>query len=213
MLAAGIALNSQSIEETKAIFKTVEKEIHEDKSANVAGISNTLLRTNNTFNPHAGSMLKRCPEQTVETSEAKKAKVSVPIVSPTNSYSYSASYGGNTTKVYFYTFGASIVVAYLAKGSDNGDLGWFLNPMKRIKSELSQSHNPSQPHDPKLLVSLLQITDMMPLRDRDSSIERPKSIHGKAPDLFLIMGTFMLPPLMLWWTTTMPQGTLRILLK
>ena len=68
------------------------------------------------------------------------------------------------TKLYYYTFGGEIVVAYLAKGSANGDLGWFLNPMKRIKTELSNS---SQAHDPNSLVSLLQVADMMPLHDRD----------------------------------------------
>ena len=179
MLQAGVALNSNCIEETKAIFKIVEKEILEDKSPNVAAFTNSFSGTNNNFNPNSSTTLKRYPEQTVETSDGKKAKVSVPIVSPTNSYSFSGSYGGNITKLYFYTFGTPIVVAYLAKGSANGDLGWFLEPMKRIRSDLSQSHNGSQPHDSKSLVSLLQVTDMIPLQDRESSIERPKTYPWK----------------------------------
>ena len=174
MLEAGVALNSSCLEETKAIFKTVEKEILQDKSPDVAAFSK---RTNNTFNPNSSTTLKRCPEQTFETSDGKKGKMSVPIVSRSNSYSN--GYGGNITKIYFYTFGTAIVVAYLAKGSANGDLGWFLEPMKRIKSDFSQSHNGSLPHNSKSLVSLLQVQDMMPLRDRDSSIERPKKYPWK----------------------------------
>ena len=54
MLEAGIALNTQSIQETQAIFKIVEKEIQEDKEPNVASFSNKL-QTNNTFNPDPSS--------------------------------------------------------------------------------------------------------------------------------------------------------------
>ena len=176
MLEAGVALNSSCLEETKAIFKTVEKEILQDKSPDVAAFSK---RTNNTFNPNPSTTIKRCPKQTGATTNGKKVKLSLPIVSPSNSYSYSNGYGGNTTKVYFYIFGTPVVVAYLAKGSANGDLGWFLDPMKRIKSDFSQSHNGNQLHDSNSLVSLLQVTDMMPLRDRDSSIERPKKYPWK----------------------------------
>ena len=179
MLEAGVALNSTCIEETKAIFKTVEKEILEDESPNVAAFSNSFLRTNNTFNPTSSATLKRCPEKTGGTTDGKKVKLSLPIVSPSNSYSYSNGYGGNTTKVYFYIFGSAIVVAYLAKGSANGDLGWFLEPMKRIRLDFSQYHNGNHPHDSNSLVSSLQITDMIPLRDRESSIERPKKYPWK----------------------------------
>jgi len=137
LLEAGMAsaLNSQTIEETREIFKIVEKEINEDNVPTVAS-GNKDLRTNNCFNPDPNNMFKRSAQAAGErTSEGKKVRVSVPIVSPTRSYT--GSYGGNTTKVYYFTFASRILVVYLAKGSANGDLGWFLMPMKRIKSELS----------------------------------------------------------------------------
>ena len=130
------SLNSQSLEETKAIFEIVEKEINEDKIPNVASVNKVAI-INNRFNPDPNNMFKRSSQAVGETtSEGKKARVSVPIVSQSNSYS--GGYGGNTTKVYYFTFASRILVVYLAKGSANGDLGWFLMPMKRIKSELSQ---------------------------------------------------------------------------
>ena len=172
-----MALNTQSLEETRAIFKIVEKEINEDKVPNVASVNKVTI-SNNKFNPDPNDILKRSSQAAGElTSEGKKARVSVPIVSP--SRSYSGSYGGNSTKLYYYTFASRILVVYLAKGSANGDLGWFLMPMKRIKSELSQPNSTAQAHAPNLLVSLLQVVDMMPLRDRDSSIERPKKYPWK----------------------------------
>ena len=171
------ALNSKSIEETKAIFEIVEKEINEDKIPNVVSVNKVAI-SNNHFNPDPNNMFKRSSQAAGErTSEGKKARVSVPIVSLTRSYT--GSYGGNTTKVYYFTFASRILVVYLAKGSANGDLGWFLMPMKRIKSELSQLNSASQPQASNLLVSLLQVVDMLPLRDRDSTIERPKKYPWK----------------------------------
>ena len=84
LLEAGVALNSTCIEETKAIFKTVEKEILQDKSPNVAAFSKGFIRTNNTFNPSSSATLKRCPEETFGTTDGKKARASLPIVSPSN---------------------------------------------------------------------------------------------------------------------------------
>ena len=136
MLEAGVALNSTCIEETKAIFKTVEKEILQDKSPNVAAFSKSFIRTNNTFNPSSSATLKRCPEQTFGTTDGKKARASLPIVSPSNSYSYSNGYGGNTTKVYFYIFGTPVVVAYLSKGAGflQGFIGdYVLHSMELIE--------------------------------------------------------------------------------
>ena len=171
------ALNSKSLEETKAIFEIVEKEINEDKIPNVASVNKVAI-SNNRFNPDPNNMFKRSSQAVGETtSEGKKARVSVPIVSQSNSYS--GGYGGNTTKVYYFTFASRILVVYLAKGSANGDLGWFLMPMKRIKSELSQLNSASQAQASNLLVSLLQVVDMLPLRDRDSTIERPKKYPWK----------------------------------
>ena len=109
MLKAGVALNSSCLEETKAIFKTVEKNILQDKSPDVETFSK---RTNNTFNPNPSTTIKRCPEQTGGTTNGKKVKLSLPIVSPSNSYSYSNGYGGNTTKVYFYIFGTAILLFF-----------------------------------------------------------------------------------------------------
>ena len=92
------ALNSKSIEETKAIFKIVEKEINEDKIPNVASVNKVAI-SNNHFNPDPNNMFKRSSQAVGETiSEGKKARVSVPIVSQSNSYS--GSYGGNTTKLH-----------------------------------------------------------------------------------------------------------------
>ena len=173
----GMALNRQTLEETLAIFRVVEKEIKEDMSQNVATV-NKISNSNNRFNPDPNCMLKRsCQAAGEKTREEKKARVEMPIVSPSSSYS--GGYGGNTTKVYCFTFSTRILVVYLAKGSANGDLGWFLMPMKRIKSELSQPMTNSQSRAPNSLVSLLQIVDMMPLRDRDSNIERPKKYPWK----------------------------------
>ena len=173
-----MALNSQSLEETLAIFKVVEKEIKEDKSQNVAS-TNKVSICNNHFNADPNNTLKRSSQASGQTTtEGKKARVAIPIVSPSSSYSGSYG-GGNSTKVYYFTFASRILVVYLAKGSANGDLGWFLMPMKRIKSELSQPMGDSQTQASNLLVSLLQIVDMMPLRDRDSTIERPKKYPWK----------------------------------
>ena len=173
-----MALNSQSLEETLAIFKVVEKEIKEDKSPNVAH-ANKVSICNNHFNADPNNMLKRSSQAAGQTTtEGKRARVAIPIASPSSSYSGSYG-GGNSTKVYYFTFASRILVVYLAKGSANGDLGWFLMPMKRIKSELSQPMGTSQTQASNLLVSLLQIVDMMPLRDRDSTIERPKKYPWK----------------------------------
>ena len=173
MLEAGVALNSQSLEETKAIFKIVQTEINENKAPNVDSVKKVKI-TNNHFNPDPTNLLKRSSQAAGETTyEGKKARMTMPVVSPSSSYS--GSYNGNTTKVYYFTFSTRILVVYLAKGSANGDLGWFLMPMKRIKSKLSQAMNNS----PNLLVSLLQVVDMLPLRDRDSTIERPKKYPWK----------------------------------
>ena len=134
--------------------------------------------SNNHFNANPNGILKRSSQESVETtSEGKKARVAIPIVSP--STSNSGSYGGNTTKLYYFTFATRILVVYLAKGSANGDLGWFLMPMKRIKSELDQVFGNSQSQVTNLLVSLLQVVDMMPLRNCDSTIERPKKYPWK----------------------------------
>ena len=103
--------------------------------------------------------------------------MAIPVVSPSSSYS--GSYGGNSTKVFYFTFASRILVVYLAKGSANGDLGWYLMPMKRIKSELSQSMGTSQAQASNLLVSMLQVVGMLPLRDCDSTIERPKRYPWK----------------------------------
>ena len=177
MLEAGVALNSQSLEETKAIFKIVQTEINENKAPNVDSVKKVKI-TNNHFNPDPTNLLKRSSQAAGETTyEGKKARMTIPVVSPSSSYS--GSYNGNTTKVYYFTFSTRILVVYLAKGSANGDLGWFLMPMKRIKSELSQPMTNSQSRAPNSLVSLLQIVDMMPLRDRDSNIERPKKYPWK----------------------------------
>ena len=169
--------NSQSLEETLAIFKLVEKEIKEDKSQHVASVKKGLI-CNNSFNADPNNMLKRSSQAAGETTtEGKRARVAIPIVSLSSSYS--ASYSGNSTKVYYFTFASRIFVVYLAKGLVNGDLGWFLMPMKRIKSELSQLMATSQTQASNLLVSLLQIVDMMPLHDWDSTIEIPKKYPWK----------------------------------
>ena len=173
-----MALNSQSLEETLAIFKAVEKEIKEDKSPNVAPFEKVSI-CNNHFNANPNNIMKRsfqAPGQT--TTEGNRARVAIPIVSPLSSYSGIYS-GRNTTKVYYFTFATRILVVYLAKGLANGDLGWFLMPMKRIKSELSHPMSISQGQASNLLVSLLQVVDMMPLRDCDSTIERPKKYPWK----------------------------------
>ena len=172
-----MALNTQTLAETKEIFRIVEREINEDKAQNITSPKKVSI-TNNHFNADPINMLKRTSQAAGEaTSEGKKPRMSVPIISPSSSYT--GSYGGNTTKVYYFTFATRILVVYLAKGSANGDLGWFLMPMKRIKSELSQVNNNSQAFAPNLLVTLLQVVDMLPLRDRDSNIERPKKYPWK----------------------------------
>ena len=173
-----MALNSQSLEETLAIFKAVEKEIKEDKSPNDGSTVERVSICNNHFNADPNNILKRSFQAAGQpTTEGKRSRMALPIVSPTSSYS--GNYGGNTTKVYYFTFASRILVVYLAKGSANGDLGWFLMPMKRIKSELSQSMGTSLAQASNLLVSTLQVVDMMPLRDRDSTIERPKKYPWK----------------------------------
>ena len=173
-----MALNSQSLEETLAIFKAVEKEIKEDKSSNDESTVEKVSICNNHFNADPNNILKRSFQAAGQpTTEGKRSRMALPIVSPTSSYS--GNYGGNTTKVYYFTFASRILVVYLAKGSANGDLGWFLMPMKRIKSELSQSMGTSLAQASNLLVSTLQVVDMMPLRDRDSTIERPKKYPWK----------------------------------
>ena len=173
-----MALNSQSLEETLAIFKAVEKEIKEDKSPNVGSAVEKGSICNNHFNADPNNILKRSSQAAGQpTTEGKRARVAIPVVSPSSSYS--GSYGGNSTKVFYFTFASRILVVYLAKGSANGDLGWFLMPMKRIKSELSQSMGTSQAQAPNLLVSMLQVVGMLPLRDRDSTIERPKKYPWK----------------------------------
>ena len=171
-----MVLNGKSLEETLAIFKAVEKEIKEDKSPNVGSAVEKVSICNNHFNADSNHILKRSSQAAGQTTtEAKRARVAIPIVSPSSSYSGIYS-GGNTTKVYYFTFASRILVVYLAKGSANGDLGWFLMPMKRINSELSQSMGNSQAQASNLLVSLLQVVDMLPLRDCDLTIERPKKI-------------------------------------
>ena len=145
MLKAGVALNSICLEDTKAIFKTVEKEILQDKSPNVAAFSKSFIRTNNTFNPSSSATLKRCPEETFGTTDGKKARASLPIVSPSNSYSYSNGYGGNTTKVYFYIFGTAIVVAYLAKSllKSSGSSGTTASSSSSSSSAVSSTSTSS----------------------------------------------------------------------
>ena len=124
-----MALNSQSLEETLAIFKAVEKEIKEDKSSNVGSAVEKVSICNNHFNADPNNILKRSFQAAGQpTTEGKRARMAIPIVSPSSSYS--GNYGGNTTKVYYFTFASRILVVYLAKGSANGDLGWFLMPMK-----------------------------------------------------------------------------------
>ena len=99
----------------------MEREINEDKAQNITSPKKVSI-TNNHFNADPINMLKRTSQVAGEaTSEGKKPRMSVPIVSPSSSYS--GSYGGNTTKVYYFTFATRILVVYLAKGSANGDLG------------------------------------------------------------------------------------------
>ena len=80
-----MALNSQSLEETLAIFKAVEREIKEDKSPNVGSAVEKGSICNNHFNADPNNILKRSSLAAGQpTTEGKRARVAIPVVSPSS---------------------------------------------------------------------------------------------------------------------------------